>query len=99
MEGQSKYFSYILSQSQLNQNNYPLDNAFEVDNFISTEDEDWPLLENKKDVERLLTLDCEMVETAKGYELARISIINEEYEEIYNKFVRPKGTIKNYHYK
>lgn len=40
-----------------------------------------------------------MVQTNIGYELARVSIINEEYQEIYNKFVKPKNTIINYHYR
>lgn len=95
----SKYLHYTLSEAELIANNYPLENRFEVETFLSTEDKDWPLIQDKPQFNKILTIDCEMVQTNIGYELARISIINEEYQEVYNKFVKPKNTIVNYHYR
>lgn len=44
----------------------------------------------------IFSIDCEMVETAQGSELARISVINESLECIYDTFVKPSMTITDY---
>ena len=44
----------------------------------------------------IFSIDCEMVETAKGSELARISIVNEALECIYDTFVKPAIPITDY---
>ena len=44
----------------------------------------------------LFAIDCEMVETQNGSELARVSIINEELECIYDTFVKPDCPVVDY---
>ena len=44
----------------------------------------------------IFSIDCEMVETAKGSELARMSIINEALECTYDTFVKPAIPITDY---
>jgi RNA exonuclease 1 len=41
-------------------------------------------------------LDCEMVRTAFGLELARISVINEQMAVVYERFVVPDNEILDY---
>ena len=43
-----------------------------------------------------MAIDCEMVLTTEGSELARISIINFNYEVVYDWFVKPQGVVTNY---
>ena len=44
----------------------------------------------------LFAVDCEMVNTQNGSELARVSIVNEELECIYDRFVKPEGVVLDY---
>jgi DNA polymerase III epsilon subunit-like protein len=44
----------------------------------------------------LFAVDCEMVETRLGSELARISIVNEALECIYNTYVKPECPVVDY---
>lgn len=37
----------------------------------------------------ILIVDCEMVMSSEGFELARVSIMNFEGENIYDKFFKP----------
>lgn len=47
---------------------------------------------------RILSVDCEMVESINGvYELARISVINYDFESIYETLVKPSNAVKDYH--
>jgi len=49
-----------------------------------------------KCIEKLVALDCEMVTTTKGTELARISITSERGECIYDELVKPSNRIVDY---
>lgn len=44
----------------------------------------------------MVAIDCEMVETKSGSELARISIVNEAHECIYDTFVKPENPVVDY---
>ena len=44
----------------------------------------------------MFALDCEMVETAQGLELARVSLVNEALECIYDKLVKPENPVIDY---
>lgn len=58
----------------------------------------WPKIPNKPELNKIISIDCEMVETREGgHELARISVINYDYEPIYETLVRPQNHIINYH--
>ncbi|BET03032.1 EXOIII [Nesidiocoris tenuis] len=41
-------------------------------------------------------VDCEMCQTSMGSELTRISVINENFEVVYESLVKPYNTITNY---
>uniref|UniRef100_A0A0K8S9A1 Exonuclease domain-containing protein n=2 Tax=Lygus hesperus TaxID=30085 RepID=A0A0K8S9A1_LYGHE len=41
-------------------------------------------------------VDCEMCETCQGSELTRISVINEDFEVVYESLVKPHNPITNY---
>jgi len=44
----------------------------------------------------LFAIDCEMVDTQNGSELARVSIVNEKLECVYDTFVKPEGVVLDY---
>lgn len=77
---------YILTKEQLKENKFP---NFEKNlNFIS--------LPDQESQHFIISIDCEMVMTSIGKELARISIVNEFNEVLYNKFVKPKNEVLNH---
>ena len=45
---------------------------------------------------KMFAIDCEMVETGNGSELARVSVVNENLECIYDTFVKPDSPIIDY---
>jgi hypothetical protein len=45
---------------------------------------------------KVLSVDCEMVETTMGLELAAISVINFDYETVYEAIVKPGNPVINY---
>lgn len=90
-----KYSEYCLMKSELRLNKYPNTGWTICKDYKRSQD--WQRLQNKPESWKVLSVDCEMVETAAGYELARISIINFEYETIYESLVKPTNPIINYH--
>lgn len=58
----------------------------------------WPEGDVEESVESfpLFSIDCEMVKTLVGYELARVSIINEDLVCIYNTLVKPVNPVLDY---
>ena len=93
--GYIKYLEYTLNREELKSHKYPQEEYSICATYQNTAD--WPLLDSKDDKMKLLSIDCEMVETTVGYELARISIINLEYESVYECLVKPANQIVNYH--
>lgn len=41
-------------------------------------------------------MDCEMVTTTKGLELARVSLVDYNFEPVFDSFVKPTNPIINY---
>lgn len=41
-------------------------------------------------------MDCEMVTTKRGFELAKISVVNLEYELLYDSLVLPSNEVLDY---
>ena len=72
---------------------YPWPSVSVEDSLSTSEDgeEDEPEREMP-----IYAVDCEMVETAKGSELARISIVNEALDCIYDTYVKPDSPITDY---
>lgn len=54
------------------------------------------MVDNNDGIQRLVAIDCEMVVTANGQELARISIVSENGEILYDTLVKPKEPIIDY---
>lgn len=45
----------------------------------------------------MFALDCEMCQTSLGvHEITRVSVVNEQYESVYETFVKPENKITNY---
>jgi Exonuclease len=44
----------------------------------------------------LLGIDCEMIKTTKGIELARVSIVNSKDKVLYDKYVKPSNPVIDY---
>ena len=55
-------------------------------------------LGKKEDVDKMpmFAIDCEMVQTQNGSELARISIVNEDIECVYDTYVKPDCPVIDY---
>lgn len=87
----------LLSALQLVDEAYPLPLQGELANrfkdFVMTKSEYAPVTSSSP----MFGLDCEMCYTSAGCnEVTRISIVNEEYESIYETLVLPKNKILNY---
>lgn len=76
---------YIMTEAQLLANNFDIRH---YPGCIQTK--------NHKKGLPIVALDCEMVKTDNGSELARISITNPDLQIIYDKFVKPVGEIIDY---
>lgn len=45
---------------------------------------------------KCFALDCEMVRTSEGQELARITIVNRKLEVVYDTHVQPSAPVEDY---
>ena len=90
-----KHIEYTLNREERRANKYPSEAATICASYENTKN--WEKIEGNPRENAILSVDCEMVETAAGYELARISVINYEYETIYESFAKPQNPITNYH--
>ncbi|MES1913865.1 MAG: hypothetical protein MHM6MM_006013, partial [Cercozoa sp. M6MM] len=48
-------------------------------------------------VQRVVGLDCEMVQTAEAYELARITLVSDQGEVLLDELVKPSNAVVKYH--
>ena len=92
----------LLSKQELEVNLFPCDSDASDENgvngFVLT---DWPsgsLAANSHAIARMpmFALDCEMVVTTEGYELARISLVNETLQCVYDSLVQPPNPVLDY---
>lgn len=44
----------------------------------------------------LVSIDCEMVATDAGHEVGRVSIVDQDYNVVYDKYVKPRGKVINF---
>lgn len=100
--------SYLLSKRQLEENGFPVMespiNLLGVDCSQYLQLFPWPSVEvqdslSDSDTETelpIFAIDCEMVQTKNGSELARISIVNEALECVYDTFVKPVSPVTDY---
>ena len=85
-----KVHGYVLNENQLKENLYPCSDSH-VD-YLKTSD--WPLL--NYDI-KVYAMDCEMVETISGFELARLTLVDENFITVYDQLVKPESEVINYH--
>ena len=103
--------SYLFSKQQLEENGFPVmespvdQRGIDCSQYLqlipwpSTDIEESLCNDETEENEvqlPIFSIDCEMVETAKGSELARISVVNEALECIYDTFVKPVTHINDY---
>lgn len=102
--------SYVLTKEQLLDHGFPVPNSSQIrSSFLPIGDvsayvkvTDWPeeetqmALPNGIDVVPMFSIDCEMVETMIGSELARVSIVDEAMTCIYDTLVKPKNPVTDY---
>jgi len=76
---------YLMTENQLLANNYEIQ-----------EYEGWITTGYNKNAVPIIALDCEMVRTQQGLELARVSIVDADSKIIYDKYVKPSSQILDY---
>lgn len=91
---------YCLSPAQLADNNYPLPVAEGAalrcpEGYVVTQPAGGGVAPSH--APPLLALDCEMVSTAAGLQLARCSVVDGEGAVVYDALVRPPGPVTDYH--
>ena len=98
----------LLSLKDLRENTYPISPLSSQEAGDSSGQDlseyfkvtDWPTSEVKglqcTQHYPMFAVDCEMVETKNGLELARVSIVDESLKCIYDKFVKPECPIMDY---
>lgn len=78
---------HMLNESQLRENLFPNQH---------TNSDYWNSELSSFTEANILSIDCEMVETKKGIELARITIVDIDFEPVYDVLVRPQNEVVNY---
>jgi RNA exonuclease 1 len=89
----TKYHKYILTPEELRQHLYPSKQLPLYNDFheLTNSDNNKPEQKNK-----MLIVDCEMVISEAGFELARATIVNFEGEVIFDELFKPSVEIINY---
>lgn len=84
-----------MSEEELKNNLYPVPTKSCFSHFKSTSESHLDTKELKLH-DKILALDCEMVSTNQGLELARVTIINFNGTIIIDELVKPRNPIINY---
>ena len=84
---------YQLSDKELKVNSYPSLEYNCCNDFVNTS-----IWDHKIDYNNVLGIDCEMVETENGHELAQICVIDKDFEKLYEYYVKPEKPVLNYHF-
>lgn len=79
------FSEFILTPLELEKNIFP----FENEGYLNTAN-------LKLEMKAIFALDCEMVKTTEGIELAQISLIDFNFKTVYQKFVKPESEIVDY---
>ena len=103
--------SYLFSKQELEENGFPVMESpvdlrgVDCSNYLQLIP--WPSADIEESLSEsgegeskselpIFSIDCEMVETTKGSELARISVVNEALECIHDTFVKPTLPVTDY---
>lgn len=84
---------YVLTEDQLDENGYPL-SLSEEEGYVQTE----PAPEPRPSgwVSPMIAVDCEMCGTQNGLQLARLTLVDANGEELYDEMVLTTDPITNY---
>ena len=89
---------YLLSKQQLKDHDFPVPDPAIPPGYANVTD--WPeealQVALKSEEPPMFAIDCEMVETKEGSELARVSIVNESLDCIYDSLVKPDNPVTDY---
>eukprot|EP00041_Stephanoeca_diplocostata_P022895 m.553474 g.553474 ORF g.553474 m.553474 type:complete len:700 (+) comp22169_c0_seq2:112-2211(+) len=90
-----------LNASERRANFYPLPSDVEANGYIKMPDHATETAATgcscgKADDNNVVGIDCEMVLTTNGKELARCTVVNQHYDIIMDKLVKPAGEVVNY---
>ncbi|XP_026214844.1 LOW QUALITY PROTEIN: RNA exonuclease 5 [Anabas testudineus] len=83
--------AYVLTQQEMIKRHYPVKGMTGFEGFVSTDSVD-----HVTDSSPLYGLDCEMCLTEKGYELARVSLVDSDGNCVLDELVKPPNRILNY---
>ena len=92
---------YLLSKQQLKDHEFPVPGSPVVTDLsdyvkVTAWPEEEPQLAVRDKDTPIFAIDCEMVETKDGSELARVSIVNESLDCIYDSLVKPDNPVTDY---
>lgn len=91
-----KYHQYTLSKQDLIDHDYPMSDDEDRTDFVQVgNDESIP----KSLAESILAIDCEMVVSEAGFQLAKISIVDFNFNSIYDHYIKPTNVITDYNTK
>ncbi|KAI9496551.1 hypothetical protein BDB00DRAFT_785622 [Zychaea mexicana] len=87
---------YILTLDDMKASGYPIPTFLDPQAAI---DDDWKETRAVKEPipkKKLIAIDCEMVETAEGKALARVTLVNEDGNTLLDEYVKPSEPILDY---
>ncbi|XP_026158473.1 RNA exonuclease 5 [Mastacembelus armatus] len=83
--------AYVLTKDEMIQRHYPVKGMPGFEEFVCTDSADCVT-----DSSPLYGIDCEMCLTEKGYELARVSLVDSDGKCVLDDLVKPPNRILNY---
>ncbi|NWQ93116.1 REXO5 exonuclease, partial [Burhinus bistriatus] len=83
--------SYTLTLEEQKKNDYPVKGSPKCKGYVYTECD-----QQRTDSSPLFGLDCEMCLTAKGNEVARVSLVDARGRCLLNELVKPESTVVHY---
>ncbi|XP_078132002.1 RNA exonuclease 5 [Sander vitreus] len=83
--------AYVLTQEEMIKKHFPVKGMPGFEEYVCTDS-----VESVTDNSPLYGIDCEMVQTEKGYELARVSLVDSDGNCVLDDLVKPLNRIFNY---
>lgn len=84
---------YLLSPEDLKLLDYP--SELNPETTFYTQTDLWPAVA-KTDFNRIIAIDCEMVITKVGYQVARITLVDEGFQVLYDELVLPMDEVTDW---
>jgi len=88
---------YLLTHEEMWLLQYPNSQREECVFYTNTDLWDPPAIENEGEKTPVLyAIDCEMVETRHGLEIGRVSLVDEDFNCVYDELVLPENPVTDY---